>query len=121
VTSTRRAFLATSLKAGAFAGAGLAIWIELPRRALAQTPNVFEPNAYISITPDNVVRLWVTRSEMGQGVRTALPMMLPEELEGDWTSIHFERAIPGDDSRASACEPTEAAAPKGPTTLRKAA
>ncbi len=95
MTSTRRAFLKTSLKAGALAGAGLAIWIESPRRAVAETTNVFEPNAYISISSDNVIRLWVTRSEMGQGVRTALPMMLAEELEADWSSIQLEQAMPG--------------------------
>lgn len=95
MTSTRREFLTTSLKAGALAGAGLAIWIESPRSAAAQPPNVFEPNAYVSITPGNVVRLWVTRSEMGQGVRTILPMMLAEELEADWNTIQLEQAMPG--------------------------
>jgi isoquinoline 1-oxidoreductase subunit beta len=93
--ATRRVFLETGLKAGAFAGAGLAIWIESPHRADAPTANAFEPNAYISITPDNVVRLWVTRSEMGQGVRTILPMMLAEELEAEWSAIQLEQAMPG--------------------------
>lgn len=54
----------------------------------------FAPNAYIRITPDNVVRLWVTRSEMGQGVRTTLAMMLVEELEADWAAIQLEQASP---------------------------
>ena len=93
--TTRRAFLDTSIKAGALAGAGLVIWVESPRRAGAASAAVFEPNAYISITSDNVVRLWVTRSEMGQGVRTALPMMLAEELEADWSRIQLEQAMPG--------------------------
>ena len=52
----------------------------------------FEPNAYISITPDNVITLWVTRSEMGQGVRTTLPMMLAEELDAEWTQIRLKQA-----------------------------
>jgi isoquinoline 1-oxidoreductase subunit beta len=93
--TTRRAFLETSIKAGAFIGAGLAIWVEMPTRSAAVTAAVFEPSAYISITADNVVRLWVTRSEMGQGVRTALPMMLAEELEVDWSRIQLEQAMPG--------------------------
>ncbi len=89
--ATRRTFLTTTLKVGA----GLAIWIESPIRSRAETSTVFEPNAYISITPDNVVRFWITRSEMGQGVRTTLPMMLAEELEADWSRIQLEQALPG--------------------------
>ena len=89
--ASRRTFLKTT----AAAGAGLVIWVELPNRSVAETTNVFEPNAYISISPDNVVRLWITRSEMGQGVRTALPMMLAEELETDWSQIQLEQATPG--------------------------
>ena len=88
--ASRRAFLKSSL----VAGAGLVIWIELPKAA-ASDSGVFEPSAYISITSDNVVRLWITRSEMGQGVRTTLPMMLAEELEADWTQIQLEQAMPG--------------------------
>jgi len=91
VKATRRTFLTTTLKVGA----GLAIWIESPIRSRAETSTVFEPNAYISITPDNVVRFWITRSEMGQGVRTTLPMMLAEELEADWSRIQLEQALPG--------------------------
>jgi isoquinoline 1-oxidoreductase subunit beta len=93
--TTRRKFLETSIKAGALAGAGTVIWVEAPRCAAGATTTVFEPNAYVSITPDNVVRLWATRSEMGQGVRTTLPMMLAEELEADWTRIQLEQAMPG--------------------------
>jgi isoquinoline 1-oxidoreductase beta subunit len=93
--TSRRRFLKTTLQASAVAGAGLVIWIESPNPALAETTNVFQPNAYISISPDNVVRLWITRSEMGQGVRTTLPMMLAEELETDWSQIQLEQAMPG--------------------------
>jgi isoquinoline 1-oxidoreductase subunit beta len=91
MTVTRRSFL----KAGALAASGLVISIELPASATESAPAaaaVFSPNAYIAITPDNAVRLWVTRSEMGQGVRTTLPMMLAEELEVDWTQIQLVQA-----------------------------
>ena len=91
MTATRREFL----KAGTLAGAGLVIWLELPTSAAAQAAPIFEPSAYISITPDNVVRLWITRAEMGQGVRTTLPMMLNEELEADWAQIQYQQAMPG--------------------------
>jgi len=91
MTSTRRSFLKTS----ALAGAGLAIWVELPRAAAGTNAAAFEPNAYIRITPTNQIRLWLTRSEMGQGVRTTLPMMLLEELEVEWSQVQFEQAMPG--------------------------
>ena len=93
--ATRRSFLKTSLKTGAFAGTSLLLGFELPRSVAADGPVTFEPNAYISITPDNIVRLWITRSEMGQGVRTTLPMMLAEELSADWSQIEYVQAMPG--------------------------
>ncbi len=52
----------------------------------------FAPNAYLKITPDGKVTIVVARSEMGQGVRTALPMILAEELEADWKQITIEQA-----------------------------
>ena len=88
---TRRAFL----KASVFASTGLMIRLEMPIAATGQRAVVFEPNAYIRITPDNIVHLWITRSEMGQGVRTTLAMMLNEELEADWAQIRYEQAMPG--------------------------
>jgi len=91
MNSTRRIFLQTS----ALAATGLVIGIELRRPASSDKASVFRPNAYISITHDNIVRLWLTRSEMGQGVRTTLPMMLLEELEADWSQVQFEQAMPG--------------------------
>jgi isoquinoline 1-oxidoreductase subunit beta len=91
MNSTRRAFL----KTGTLAATGLVIGVELPGSLAAKSVSAFEPNVYISITPDNIVRLWITRSEMGQGVRTTLSMMLAEELEANWATIQLEQAIAG--------------------------
>jgi isoquinoline 1-oxidoreductase beta subunit len=52
-----------------------------------------ELNAFISISPDDVVTLVCHRSEMGQGVRTALPMIIAEELCADWSTVHVVQAI----------------------------
>jgi len=57
-----------------------------------QQAGSFSPNAYLRIAPDNKVTIVVARSEMGQGVRTALPMILAEELEADWKQIEIEQA-----------------------------
>jgi isoquinoline 1-oxidoreductase subunit beta len=88
---TRRAFL----KHNVVAGAGLAIAFRLDTAYAAEAPAAFEPNAYIRITPDNVITLWVTRSEMGQGVRTNLPAALAEELEVGLSQVRLEQAMPG--------------------------
>ena len=84
---SRREFVA----AGVAAGAGLVIGFYLPHGAQSGR-SVFSPNAYLRITPDNKVTIVVARSEMGQGVRTALPMILAEELEADWKQIEIEQA-----------------------------
>jgi CO/xanthine dehydrogenase Mo-binding subunit len=80
------------LSAGVAAGAGLVIGFYLPRGSKRGSTGVFSPNAYLKITPDNKVTIVVARSEMGQGVRTSLPMILAEELEADWKQIQVEQA-----------------------------
>jgi isoquinoline 1-oxidoreductase subunit beta len=84
---SRREFVA----AGVAAGAGLVVGFYLPHRGRAEK-EAFSPNAYLRITPDNRITIVVARSEMGQGVRTALPMILAEELEADWKKIEIEQA-----------------------------
>ena len=80
------------LTAGAAAGAGLVIGFYLPHGSSSSNgKDVFTPNAYLKITPDNRVTILVPRSEMGQGVRTSLPMILAEELEADWKQISVEQ------------------------------
>ena len=73
--TTRRAFLQT------LAGAGFVLALDLREFATAAGVADFSPNAYLQIRPDNTILVWVTRSEMGQGVRTTLPMMLADELD----------------------------------------
>ena len=84
---SRREFVA----AGVAAGAGLVIGFYLPHGG-GSAKESFSPNAYLRITRDNKVTIVVARSEMGQGVRTALPMILAEELEADWKQIEIEQA-----------------------------
>lgn len=85
---SRREFVA----AGVAAGAGLVIGFYLPHGNGASGSEGFSPNAYLRISPDNKVTIVVARSEMGQGIRTALPMILAEELEADWKQIEVEQA-----------------------------
>jgi CO/xanthine dehydrogenase Mo-binding subunit len=84
---SRREFVA----AGVAAGAGLVVGFYLPHGEKAGK-EIFSPNAYVRITSDDRITIVVARSEMGQGVRTALPMILAEELEADWKRIEIEQA-----------------------------
>ena len=77
--------------AGIAAGAGLVIGFYLPHGNRSRKES-FSPNAYLRVAPDNKVTIVVARSEMGQGIRTALPMILAEELEADWKQIEIEQA-----------------------------
>ncbi|MEP6896758.1 MAG: molybdopterin cofactor-binding domain-containing protein, partial [Chloroflexota bacterium] len=52
---------------------------------------VFQPNVYIRIEKNGLITLSIHRSEMGQGVRTSLAMILAEELEADWNNIRVEQ------------------------------
>lgn len=88
---TRRAFL----RDGSRAALGLTIAFHLDTGALmaeTQGAQEFAPNAFIRNGADNVVRLWAIRSEMGQGVRTILPMVLADELGADWQKVVIEQA-----------------------------
>ena len=91
---SRRDFLRT----GAAGGAALVVGFRLFVRAFAgqaaeqekKTPNPFD--AWVRITPDNRVTLILGKSEMGQGIMTALPMILAEELCVDWKNVKVEQA-----------------------------
>jgi len=94
-TVTRRAFLKTSTVGGT--GLVLAFHLpgrraSLPRRADSPASKPFAPNAWLEIAPDGAVKIWCGKSEMGQGVRTALPMIVAEELSCDWQRVEVLQA-----------------------------
>lgn len=90
----------TFIKATAAVGGGLLIGFYLPGASrLAEAdevlPAAFQPNAWIHIDKDGRVTIVVDKSEMGQGVMTALPMLVAEELEVDLAGVHTEFAPAG--------------------------
>lgn len=95
-SNSRRQFL----KAGAVLGGGLVIGFVVPgakRLAFAQPAAAaavasFAPNAFLRIGNDDSVTVLLSHSEMGQGVWTALPMLIAEELDADWSKIKVEHA-----------------------------
>ena len=92
---TRRAFLKGSL-----AAAGLTIGVSVTpfghRLLNASEIDSFSPNAWFKITPDNKVAIFVGNSEMGQGVLTALSMIIADELEADWSRVSVKQAPAAD-------------------------
>jgi isoquinoline 1-oxidoreductase beta subunit len=89
MTTTRRNFLKTT---SAVSG-GLLMGVVLPGNLLA-AGTLHTPNAWVHIADDNTITLLCARSEMGQGVYTALPMLIAEELHVNLQSVKVENAPP---------------------------
>src|SRR5690242_13271658 len=93
---TRRAFVVTST----IAGTGFLLGVRIPERrrndtaeSLGSAPTAaFAPNAWIRLDETGDVTILSHKSEMGQGVWTALPMIVAEELDADWDRVRIERA-----------------------------
>src|SRR5271170_6782200 len=60
-----------------------------------------EIDAWIAIDPDDSILIRYQRSEMGQGSMTALPMMITEELQCNWSKVRIEYASPNRNVRES--------------------
>lgn len=96
MTFSRRKFIAGS----AVAGAGILIGVRFSGSVLAgqesdkaqekKAPNPFE--AYVHVKPDGKISLIVAKSEMGQGIKTGLAMILAEEAQVDFNSVTVEQA-----------------------------
>jgi isoquinoline 1-oxidoreductase subunit beta len=90
----RRSFL----KLTALAGGGIAfgLYVSSLPAALAEVTSAsateFTPNAFIRISPQGVVTIIAKNPEIGQGVKTALPMIIAEELEVPWEKVVVEQA-----------------------------
>ena len=92
-TLTRRTLIKTTLQSGAVAGAALVLGFEVPARAKAPDKPVANPlKAWVAIDSNGQVTLTYSKSEMGQGVSTSLPMILADELCVDWKDVRVEHA-----------------------------
>ena len=93
--TTRRAFLQT----GAAAGGVLLLGFHIPRLAGASdgvSTAAFAPDAFIRIDRQGIVTLIMPQVEMGQGIYTAIAMILAEELDASWEQVRVEHAPPND-------------------------
>src|SRR6185503_14941081 len=94
---SRRGFLQ-----GVFSASALVLSVKLVPSALwaAETGGQtgaehapFHPSMWVGIEPDGTVIIVAHRSEMGSGSRTALPLVLADELDADWKRVRIEQAI----------------------------
>ncbi|HEX6430014.1 MAG TPA: molybdopterin cofactor-binding domain-containing protein [Niastella sp.] len=83
------------LRITSLAGGGVLFGFELLANATAETvadAPFFSPNAYLSIDTKGIVTLMAPNPEIGQGVKTSLPMLLAEELDVDWNKVVINQA-----------------------------
>jgi isoquinoline 1-oxidoreductase beta subunit len=79
------------LKSSAATGVGMTLWFTFGDGVgRAAGASAFEPDASMTITPDGLITVHITKSEMGQGVGTALAQIVAEELEADWKDIRVD-------------------------------
>ena len=93
---SRRTFLVT----GAAAGGGLLLGFYVPARieakAQSSSEEIFRPNAFVCVRPNDSITLIMPQVEMGQGTYTSMPMLIAEELEVDLARVSLEAAAPDD-------------------------
>ena len=76
------------LKASGLSAGGLIIGVSLPVSLLgAAQGDSFQPNAFVYIANNGDTTIWCGRCEMGQGISTALPAAVADELEADWARV----------------------------------
>ena len=91
VDPSRRSFLKVS--AGTTAGLMLGVnFGGIAAQAQSAADAALEFNAFVSITPDNVVKVMIKHLEMGQGVYTGLATCIADELDADWAQVVCEHA-----------------------------
>lgn len=84
-TMKRRSFI----KVSALAGGGLMLQVALPgaTEELGTLVGSDELNAYIRIASDGRITIYSATPEMGQGIQTALPMIIAEEMDANWDDV----------------------------------
>ena len=100
---SRRRFLQTSALGGLVLAVGFPASVRAadpPKYGADGMPHgwVDNPLVFVAIGEDGIVSIVCHRSEMGQGVRTGMPMIVADELEADWSRVRVVQA-PGDEAR----------------------
>ncbi|MDG2175981.1 MAG: molybdopterin-dependent oxidoreductase [Gammaproteobacteria bacterium] len=77
----------TFIKLGGIAGGGLVLGFTLGDKTWAQESGDPLTTNYIQIHPDGKIIIMATQPEVGQGVKTAFPMLVAEELDANWADV----------------------------------
>jgi isoquinoline 1-oxidoreductase beta subunit len=118
----RRSFLkVTTASAG---GVLIGMYMD-PQEALAQgrggpPPPPPTPLTYIKIAPDGTITIMAKNPEVGQGIKTMLPMLVADELDADWKSVKIEQTDFDDRKYAGQIAGGSTATPQNWTPMRQA-
>ncbi len=90
---TRRSFLKITTVVGGGFALGLYETAFDPTAAAQRAPaKDLSPTAFIRIAPSGIVTIMAKNAEIGQGMKTMLPMLIAEELDVDWANVRVEQA-----------------------------
>ena len=91
----RRSFLRVTAIAGGGVLLGSYVRVLGATEALASTTSAgeFVPNAFIRLTPDGIVTIIAKNPEIGQGVKTMLPMLIADEMDVEWKNVRIEQGM----------------------------
>ncbi|HJQ57861.1 MAG TPA: molybdopterin cofactor-binding domain-containing protein [Vineibacter sp.] len=97
---SRRALLAGVGAGSLVLSVGLPVWSQEKKFAGAGMPNGLREDVklFVAIADDGSVTVLCHRSEMGQGIRTSMPLVVADELDADWAKVKVAQA-PGDEPR----------------------
>lgn len=85
---SRRSFI----KVTAVAGGGLLLGFSSSKPADSGLNENLTFNPFILISPDGTITIFSPNPEVGQGIKTAMPMVVAEELDADWSKVKVEQA-----------------------------
>ena len=120
----RREFLRVSALAGG--GLLLGAWLDFGTNGVLEAAEAplhageFSPNAFIRIAPSGAITIVAKNPEIGQGIKTMLPMLIAEELDVDWSAITIEQAMSEPAKYGSQVAGGSTATPTNWEPLRKA-